>query len=1143
MDDASVYMCFPCYQEFDSLEAVLAHQLTCNPEAAETGMSGLQDENLAKEPASCTLVNPCGPEGQDQPRDSSDPQEQNPVPKTECVLGSDVQIRYQCGDCGCLFDSLLLWQQHRKLDECQGAAVAPGQLTEGWHGVGEPGADEPGEEAQVEAAVESYTELRDGETAVSRDHSYLQVGEPGNLGPMDLEEQEEVEQVEAQTGPDVSWSVLEMKLTDAQNAQDGGETSNSNSKKRGSRRGKASAIAVANQSLLCVDCGCGFRLVPELVAHRKTHHGLEGALHRCSVCGESFLNTTLFLYHRRQHRKREHEEESQEGTGLELGQEVPELGQEGAGVGLGQGVAEQGQGVVGVELGQEVSEQGQEGAGVGLGQGVAEQGQAGVGVELGQEVSEQGQEGAGVGLGQGVAEQGQGGVGVELGQEVSEQGQEGAGEVLRQEGAEQEAGQGQVEAGQGQVEAGQGQVEAGQGQVEAGQGQEIIGEGQEWTEQEAGQEQVETEQGHEGAGQWSINAPGSADSLPERGDGCQDATLEAAEARKVSEPSATLTAKADMEHLGPDASGPATTVSPSFLCVTCGLAVSTEPELVQHRKTQHALGEVLHRCPECGEGFTNTTLFLYHRRQHRGITKGPAGAPGTGTHQNPSRGASVVLFDGVRLQKRRREDGAEEADRTSDVTGSSSQPPRAEPPSEPSPGGLATPAELYRDWSRTPLPHACPYCELTFTRRCLLRAHVFSHTGKKLFSCEVCGKAFSCPSNLMRHSRTHLGTRPHCCQVCGKSFSHSSTLKRHQAAHGQLDGSTQRPHACPDCAASFQTRSQLQRHRLQHAGNQFNCSTCGQSFKRKKHLDLHSLTHQEKEPKTCPHCSAQFLSQAVLNVHLRRCSGEDDRARGRGRGQGRGRSVGQMECDMCGHCCVTQEGLDLHRLSHTGQTPLRCPLSPCRRRFATSAALEEHVLAHCRRLAFKSPDATPRPFRCEHCGKGFAYASTFRLHMRTHTGERPYECSQCRKRFRQLPHLQDHERIHSGERPFVCWLCGKSFSVAARLTEHARTHSGEKPYTCTLCPRTFRSRSNLDKHSKVHGDAAAAKGTAGQGEGEAAVRTIVLLQTSTPVTSAQSQPQAEVSFPGTTSSVVLLHPSVSVVDGQDIQHAIEFIIE
>ena len=39
----SVYMCFPCYQEFETLEEVLKHQLTCNAEATEPApdMSGL----------------------------------------------------------------------------------------------------------------------------------------------------------------------------------------------------------------------------------------------------------------------------------------------------------------------------------------------------------------------------------------------------------------------------------------------------------------------------------------------------------------------------------------------------------------------------------------------------------------------------------------------------------------------------------------------------------------------------------------------------------------------------------------------------------------------------------------------------------------------------------------------------------------------------------------------------------------------------------------------------------------------------------------------------------------------------------------------------------------------------------------------
>lgn len=47
------------------------------------------------------------------------------------------------------------------------------------------------------------------------------------------------------------------------------------------------------------------------------------------------------------------------------------------------------------------------------------------------------------------------------------------------------------------------------------------------------------------------------------------------------------------------------------------------------------------------------------------------------------------------------------------------------------------PAKLLQDWARTPLPHVCPYCGKTFTRRVFLRTHVYSHTGEKLFTCKV----------------------------------------------------------------------------------------------------------------------------------------------------------------------------------------------------------------------------------------------------------------------------------------------------------------------------------------------------------------------------------------------------------------------
>lgn len=53
-------------------------------------------------------------------------------------------------------------------------------------------------------------------------------------------------------------------------------------------------------SFLCTRCGESCGDGEELAAHRKQKHNLLEPLHSCH-CGESFMNTTQYLYHRRQH--------------------------------------------------------------------------------------------------------------------------------------------------------------------------------------------------------------------------------------------------------------------------------------------------------------------------------------------------------------------------------------------------------------------------------------------------------------------------------------------------------------------------------------------------------------------------------------------------------------------------------------------------------------------------------------------------------------------------------------------------------------------------------------------------------------------------------------------------------------------------
>ncbi|KAM6995759.1 zinc finger protein 574 isoform 2-T2 [Tautogolabrus adspersus] len=867
MESSSVYMCFPCYQEFNTLEEVLEHQLTCTAEDEQTDTSGatpitvpvpvLQTEQQVINIARTVAV----PEIQVHEAQSSEHPVGN-VLKQAAVsanLTSDKpRILYQCGDCDELFKTLDLWQQHRKEETC----LQSGSKSK------------PDSQPEPEPVASQSTDS----TLNPEDSSLLQSENSPNLEPEPVDppiEEEECQQV-PETAADSD------QCSDPPVSEVAALTSNpeeSSPKRRGANK-KPKPEPV----LLCVDCGSCFGLVSELVAHRKTQHGFEEALHRCSVCGESFLNTTLFLYHRKQHRQK----------GEEKVAVVPE--------------------------------------------------------------------------------------------EVTE-------EVCTQSNGT--------------------------------------------NEQE------------------------------------QDATPS----------SVTVTSSFPKPEL--------------FMCTQCGDSFSDDGGLISHRKQKHNLTRPLHSCLQCGESFMNTTQYLYHRRLH-GLTSGAeVGDAETGDDTamarsqdtpkrllSPSASASESgsplpkrsrptfrILSGANALKGNKSSGTKEEleGNTAADSDNTNHPP---------------PAKLLQDWARTPLPHVCPYCGKTFTRRVFLRTHVFSHTGEKLFTCKVCTKSFTNSQSLLRHSMSHTGNKPYSCDVCGKNFSQAATLKRHQRIHTSTQPRRKRGRkpvctldnegaahlfACPHCPSRFNTEDQLNHHKLLHTSHPFPCPECGEAFKRRKDLDLHSLTHQDKQPATCLHCSSQFVNQSVLEIHMQRCpTTEEDKNTGRGRGQGRGRCTGQIECDLCGHRCMTQEGLDLHRLSHTGQTPLKCPVSPCRRRFTSNSTLEEHVLAHFHGKLGKSKNR-PR-FRCQICHKEFAYNSTFSVHMRTHTDERPFECATCGKRFRQLPHLQDHERIHSGLRPFCCWICGKSFSVAARLTEHARTHSGEKPYPCSHCPAAFRSRSNLDKHIRLHGD-------------------------------------------------------------------------
>ncbi|XP_038623556.1 zinc finger protein 296 [Tachyglossus aculeatus] len=208
--------------------------------------------------------------------------------------------------------------------------------------------------------------------------------------------------------------------------------------------------------------------------------------------------------------------------------------------------------------------------------------------------------------------------------------------------------------------------------------------------------------------------------------------------------------------------------------------------------------------------------------------------------------------------------------------------------------------------------------------------------------------------------------------------------------------------------------------------------------------------------------------------------------RGGGRRAGPGAGGPAHTCEFCGKAFRSLSNLTVHRRSHTGERPYRCPRCPyaC----AQSSKLTRHLRTHQRAPAAPPepprsgappaapPEpagaaATPTPAGGPEGGGEEAAVVAVAGRCRGRAAGRSDTCEFCGKVFRSSSNLTVHRRSHTGERPYHCPLCPYACAQSSKLTRHLRTHGpapGAPPFQCPRCLVPFGLRATLDKHLKRH---------------------------------------------------------------------------
>lgn len=222
----------------------------------------------------------------------------------------------------------------------------------------------------------------------------------------------------------------------------------------------------------------------------------------------------------------------------------------------------------------------------------------------------------------------------------------------------------------------------------------------------------------------------------------------------------------------------------------------------------------------------------------------------------------------------------------------------------------------------------------------------------------------------------------------------------------------------------------------------FSCKYCDKNFQSKIDWKKHVLSHTSHK---CIKCSEEFPTSKDVQRHLKDVHNlKLDR---------------RYDCDICGRFYNNASGLDIHRATHSNETPYLCDI--CGKSFKHRANLRCHKRSH------GNENETHR-HACDICPKSFPSKFHLSEHKNVHMNITPYSCTVCDKKFHRRIQLRQHKTVHNSDSTFECPECGASFNRRGNMTQHMKRHSKERKFSCKVCQESFDTLSDVVQHRRQH---------------------------------------------------------------------------